>query len=81
MLPFKNRFFFFFYNCLQGPTQTNCIYTFITILYHIPHLKILSIDTGTFNYVYGPSALLCLFPAQGLCTCYVLVLGHPSPDL
>lgn len=65
MLPFKNCFFvFFFHNCLPGPTQTDSIYTFITILYHIPISK----------YAVLTLALLIMYMVPQLCyACFFLL--------
>ena len=57
--PLKTIFFFFTTACKVLHKLTP-VYTFITILYPIPNLKIISIDTGTFNvYMVPQSCYAC----------------------
>ena len=74
----KTRLFTTVYKVLHNLTP---VQIFLQSCITLPPFKILCSYTGTSNVLFCPSDMLCLFPAQGLCTCYVLVLGCPSPRL
>lgn len=75
MLPFKNCFFVFFHNCLQGLQTDSSV---CAILYHIPTSKIRSIDTGTLiAYMVPQLCYACFRTCSSLCLTMSLSWDFP----